>query len=60
VSFDEQFLDGILVHGKDPGKSVTFRRGGSGGWTEEFTQTHIDAFQSVAGDLLERWGYTRD
>jgi hypothetical protein len=60
VRFDKQFIDDILRLGKDPGKSHTFRQGRSGSWRAEYSQQHIDAFREVAGDLLDRWGYSWD
>jgi sulfotransferase 6B1 len=50
------FLSRMLAH-VDPAKSHTYRRGGSGGWREAFTDQHRDAMKQVAGDLLVRLGY---
>ena len=55
---DITLVDNILTEGMDPGKSHTFRRGGSGAWREEYTEQHIEAFRSVADDLLTELGYT--
>lgn len=44
--------------GLDPRKSLTFRKGGSGGWREEYTPAHIEAFRSVFPDeFLHSLGY---
>jgi hypothetical protein len=51
-------VDNILTEGMDPGKSLTFRRGGSGAWREEYTEQHIETFRSIADDLLTELGYT--
>jgi len=37
--------------------SPTFRKGGSGGWREEFTSRVKDEFKAKAGDWLVRLGY---
>lgn len=58
VPFNKQLVENILALGKDTGKSRTFRRGGSGAWKEEYSETHIEAFRSISGDLLEKWGYS--
>jgi hypothetical protein len=58
VPFDEALVEMILSRGKDPNRSLTFRRGGSGAWKDEYSERHIEAFQLMAGDLLETWGYT--
>lgn len=39
------------------GGSSTFRKGRIGGWRESFEDSHRELFESVAGDLLIRWGY---
>jgi hypothetical protein len=60
VCSNKQFIDDILRLGKDPSKSHTFRQGRSGSWRSEYSQQHIDAFREVAGDLLDKWGYSWD
>lgn len=40
--------------------SGTFRKGGSGGWREEFTPRVKDEFKKRAGDWLIRLGYEND
>jgi hypothetical protein len=57
VSYDNELLQKIIARGTDPNKSVTFRRGVSGGWRQEFKQIHIDTFKSIGADMLQRWGY---
>jgi len=42
------------------GRSSTFRKGQIGGWRESFDQTRLELFRTVAGDLLDRWGYSSD
>ncbi|WP_270181676.1 sulfotransferase domain-containing protein [Alkalihalobacillus sp. CinArs1] len=44
----------------DPKKSVTFRKGQSGNWRQEFDKEVKDAFKAVAGDLLIQLGYEND
>jgi sulfotransferase 6B1 len=58
VPFNQQLVENILILGEDTGKSRTFRRGGSGAWKEEYSEIHIKAFRSIAGDLLDKWGYS--
>jgi hypothetical protein len=41
------------------GGTSTFREGRIGGWQEAFEPVHKQLFQSLADDLLERWGYTQ-
>jgi hypothetical protein len=41
------------------GGTSTFREGRIGSWQEAFEPAHKKLFQSLADDLLERWGYTR-
>ncbi len=55
---DRQQAETVFTNGSDPQKSHTFRRGGDGGWREEYTEEHIEAFNQVSGDLLTRLGYT--
>ena len=38
-------------------KSKTFRKGSIGSWKEHFKPEHIKAFEEVAGDILEIFGY---
>ncbi len=40
------------------GQGATFRRGTIGQWREQFTPEHQRLFEQVAGDLLERLGYS--
>ena len=40
--------------------STTFRKGGSGGWREEFTPKVKDEFKKRGGDWLIRLGYEKD
>ncbi len=49
----------ILVNAIQPGKSLTFRSGTTGGWKEHFTEEHKKLFKDVAGDLLVRLGYEK-
>ncbi|HLO13708.1 MAG TPA: sulfotransferase domain-containing protein, partial [Anaerolineales bacterium] len=60
VPYNQELVETILSRGKDPSKSRTFRRGGSGAWREEYSEKHVEVFRRVAGDLLERWGYAWD
>jgi hypothetical protein len=53
---DEQLVDRLRAQ-MAPGRSETFRRGGSGGWAEFFTARNRKTFQAVAGDLLDVLGY---
>jgi hypothetical protein len=41
------------------GGTSTFREGQIGSWQDGFEPVHKELFQSLADDLLERWGYTR-
>ena len=41
----------------DPHRSHTYRQGKAGGWKEAFQSEHIDAFDSLAGNLLVELGY---
>jgi hypothetical protein len=43
-----------------PERSHTFRSGKKSGWQQEFTPTHREQFDAVAGDLLIDLGYERD
>ncbi len=48
----------IMESGFDPSKSHTFRLGRSGAWKEEFTQAHLDAFNSIGGaEVLKKFNY---
>jgi hypothetical protein len=44
----------------DPKHSGTFRKGTIGGWKEEFTDEHKNAFKQVAGNFLIQLGYEKD
>jgi len=51
-------LGRIIAEGFDPDKSHTFRKGYSGGWQDEYTPEHIEAFKKTFNDqLLASWGY---
>ncbi len=41
-------------------KTLTFRRGESGGWRELFKPEHIKAFKETAGESLTKYGYGND
>jgi hypothetical protein len=56
----QELTASIFDHGKDPARSRTYRRGVHGSWKSEYSQQHIDAFRQVAGDLVERLGYSWD
>jgi hypothetical protein len=60
VETNPSLVNTILTQGMDPNQSRTFRRGGSGGWKEEYSEQHIQAFCSVTGDLLSRLDYSWD
>jgi len=46
--------------GSDPTRSSTFRRGGSGGWRDEFGPEHIESMKRHAGQVLIDLGYESD
>jgi len=50
----------VLVDAIQPKKSLTFRSGKTGGWTQHFTEEHKKLFKEVAGDLLVRLGYEKN
>jgi Glycosyl transferase family 2/Sulfotransferase domain len=54
----EGLVRGVIREGMAPSRSRTFRKGGSGSWRRYFSPQHVAAFKQVAGDLLERLGYT--
>ena len=56
---NKELIRTIGQQGSDPGKSLTFRKGGAGGWREEYTPAHIEAFRSVFPDeFLHSLGYS--
>ena len=46
-----------LASAIQPGRSGTFRKGGSGDWRNHFTEHNKAVFRSATGDLLQRLGY---
>jgi hypothetical protein len=49
-----------MMEGIAPEKSHTFRSGKKAGWQKEFTATHRETFDRLAGDLLIQLGYEPD
>ena len=55
----QDLLDRINADGFDPKKSNTYRKGSSGGWKDEYTPEHIEAFRKIFNDEhLASWGYS--
>jgi len=44
----------------NPQKSHTFRKGGTGGWKNVFTEEQRELFKEICGDLLIELGYEKD
>ena len=42
----------------NPGKSHTFRAGGSGKWVDHFSSENLNIFFDLAGEELNKWGYS--
>jgi sulfotransferase 6B1 len=56
-----ELLGKINAEGFEPKKSHTYRKGASGGWRDEYTPEHIEAFRKILSDeYLALWGYTWD
>lgn len=55
---ETEIIQSVYEKGLDPKKSHTFRKGISGGWKEEFTPDHINAFKENAENIMEKYGYS--
>ena len=55
-----QYVEAMVKNMERKEYSTTFRKGGSGGWREEFTPRVKDEFKARGGDWLVRLGYEED
>jgi len=60
ADMEETIIKGMLKNMQRTELSATFRKGGSGGWREEFTPRVKDEFKRRGGDWLIRLGYEKD
>lgn len=57
---DDDYVAYVVKNMQRTEASVTFRKGGHGGWREEFTPRVKEEFKKRAGDWLIRLGYETD
>ncbi|MCI5136197.1 MAG: hypothetical protein D3920_14275 [Candidatus Electrothrix sp. AW2] len=61
INLRSKEVDYIVNEGFNPKRAHTFRKGISGGWLDEYTPEHIQAFKDVFSlELLNEWGYNWD
>ncbi|MBY6053357.1 sulfotransferase domain-containing protein [Cytobacillus firmus] len=60
LDLDKQELLHLMKNNIAPEKSWTFRKGTSGNWKTEFTESNKLNFKKAAGSLLVDMGYERD
>jgi hypothetical protein len=57
ISLTRQTAKEIINRTMSPDRSPTFRKGGSGGWREHFSDRNSEEFRAKTGDLLDLLGY---
>jgi len=60
VAIDDGYVEYVVENMQRKELSATFRKGGSGGWREEFTPKVKEEFKRRGGDWLIRLGYEED
>ncbi len=55
---EQRYTRKVLMRGKDPDRSHTFRKGIKGSWKTEYTEEHIKAFICLFKNrLIKKYGY---
>ena len=60
IAINDDYVAYVVENMQHKELSTTFRKGGHGGWREEFTPKVKDEFKKRAGDWLVRLGYEKD